>query len=178
MTVLFWPLSSKLTSLRPASFIYRKQRYSLASDVKIIRHAVWNLSGSPILEIHYHCLLYGTWYLISKTTSSIGYYLFISKFTGTVVSEGIEWFIEDQANLRSYDLAPRPPPSTFSRQEVVSRLLSHPLTISCLSFSVFLFLCVPGRGYRFERGGGGGRGAKSYDREKAWSSINQSLLSG
>jgi hypothetical protein len=28
-----------------------------------------------------------------------------------------------------------------------------------------------------ERGGGGGGGAKSYDREKAWSSVNHSILS-
>ncbi len=29
-----------------------------------------------------------------------------------------------------------------------------------------------------EVGGGGGRGAKSYDGEKAWSSVNHSILSG
>jgi hypothetical protein len=28
------------------------------------------------------------------------------------------------------------------------------------------------------RGGGGGRGAESYDRKKAWSSINHAILSG
>jgi hypothetical protein len=70
-----------------------------------------------------------------------------------LVAEGIEWFIEDQAFLRSYDSAPRPPPPL-------------PLTeASCLSFSVFL--CVAGLAYGRR---GVGRGA--------WSSINHSILSG
>ncbi len=47
---------------------------------------------------------------------------------------------------------------------------------SCLSFSVFL--CVAGRAYWRERRVGGGDGAKSCDGEKAWSSINHSILSG
>ncbi len=77
--------------------------------------------------------------------------------------ESIKWFIEDQASLRSQDSAPRPPPSPPSP---VSR---------CLSFSSFLCHVSPvdltdGRG-------GSGRGAKSYDREKAWTSINHSILS-
>ncbi len=55
------------------------------------------------------------------------------------------------------DLAPRPPPSP------------HLPSASCRSFSIFL--CVVGRGGR-EWGG-----AKSY-REKAWSSINHSILPG
>ncbi len=57
--------------------------------------------------------------------------------------------IEEQAFSPSYDLVPLlvpPPPST-----------------SCLSFSVFL--CVAGRAYWRERGGGGG----------AWSSIDHSI---
>jgi hypothetical protein len=29
----------------------------------------------------------------------------------------MEWFIEGQAFLRSYDLAPRPPPSPFSKRD-------------------------------------------------------------
>jgi hypothetical protein len=45
---------------------------------------------------------------------------------------------------------------------------------SCLSFS--LFQSIAGRACWRERGGGGG--AKSYDGEKAWSSINHSILSG
>jgi hypothetical protein len=52
-------------------------------------------------------------------------------------------------------LAPPPPPS-------VSKL------------SLFL----AGRAYRQEKGGGGGRGATSDDRGKAWPSINHSVLSG
>ncbi len=77
--------------------------------------------------------------------------------------ESIEWFIEDQASLRSHDSAPRPPPSPPSP---VSR---------CLSFSSFLCHVSPvdltdGRG-------GSGRGAKSENRKKAWPSINHSVLS-
>jgi hypothetical protein len=46
---------------------------------------------------------------------------------------------------------------------------SFPLSkASCLSLSVFL--CVAGRAYL--TGGGCGGGAKSYDGEKAWTSIN------
>ncbi len=46
---------------------------------------------------------------------------------------------------------------------------------NCLSFSVFL--CLAGRAYYRERGGGGERGAKSYNRKKAWPCINHSILS-
>ncbi len=71
--------------------------------------------------------------------------------------ESIEWFIEDQA----------------SRRRHMIWLLPHPLPpfslASCISFSAFM--CVAGRAGR------GGR-AKSYDGEKAWSSINHSILSG
>jgi hypothetical protein len=56
------------------------------------------------------------------------------------------------------------------------RLLAHPLpslsSASCLSFSVFQF--VAGRANWRE---GGGREAKSYDREKALPSINLQILS-
>ncbi len=75
--------------------------------------------------------------------------------------ESIEWFIEVQAFLRSYDSATRPlsPPPT-----PVSKL------------SQFLGLSVPRRSsFWRERGGGGG--AKLYDGEKAWSSINHPILS-
>ncbi len=68
--------------------------------------------------------------------------------------ERIEWFLEDQAFSPSYDFAP---PQT------------HPLPSSCcLSFSVFL--CVAGRAW-------GVVADKSYDGEKAWYSINHSILS-
>ena len=81
----------------------------------------------------------------------------------------IAWFKEDQAFLRSYDSAPRLSSRVWS--------LDHPLpSASCLSFSVFL--CVAGRAYWRERRVGGGDGAKSCDGEKAWSSINHSILSG
>ncbi len=41
-------------------------------------------------------------------------------------TESVQWFIEAQASLRSYDMAPRPSP--FSRQQVVS--LSHSSYVS------------------------------------------------
>ncbi len=45
--------------------------------------------------------------------------------------------------------------------------------VSCLSFSVFLRVCVAGRANCMAREGvGGGDGAKSYDGEKVWSSIS------
>ncbi len=67
------------------------------------------------------------------------------------------WMIyrEDQAFSPSYDLALPPPPAPV--------LL--PLA-SCLFFSIFL--CVAGRAYTDGRGRRGGRGAESYDRNKAW----------
>jgi hypothetical protein len=58
----------------------------------------------------------------------------------SLVPENIEWCREDQAFLQSYDSAPRPPPSFPAA--------------SYLSFSIFL--CVAGRSYRRERGGGSG----------------------
>ncbi len=51
-------------------------------------------------------------------------------------------------------------------------LLTPPSSASCHSFSVFL--CVAGRAYWREMWGG----TSSYDCEKAWSSINHSILSG
>jgi hypothetical protein len=59
------------------------------------------------------------------------------------------------------DLAPRPPPSTVSK---LSIFLSFP--VRCFSVE-----------FTDEKGGGGGRGAKSYEREKAWPSINHSIFS-
>ncbi len=72
--------------------------------------------------------------------------------------------IEGQAFSQSYDLAPRPlpPPVSVSKLErathrkiEIERQLAH------------------GKG-----GEEGGRGAESYDRKKAWSSVNHSILSG
>jgi hypothetical protein len=76
----------------------------------------------------------------------------------------IELFIADPAFSRSYDLAPPPTPP--------------PLSASCLSFSVSLPVCHRSS---FLTDGGGGRGvggAKSYDCNKTWPSINHSILSG
>ncbi len=71
-------------------------------------------------------------------------------------------FTKHQDFSPSYDLAPPPPPRRFP-------------SASCLSFSDFL--CVASRAYWREISGEGGRGAKSYDDEKAWSSVNRSILS-
>ncbi len=77
----------------------------------------------------------------------------------------VNYLEKAQAFLQSYDSAPRPTPFVpFSRQQVFS-----------------LFLIIPVSSVEVTDGRGGEervRGAKSYDREKAWSSINHSILSG
>ncbi len=83
--------------------------------------------------------------------------LFVLVHHSVQMPESIEWFIEDQAFSPSYDLAP---PAT-------------PLPSSVSKLSLFLrLLCVAGR-----EGKGGGGGAKSYGGQKAWSSVNHSILS-
>jgi hypothetical protein len=73
------------------------------------------------------------------------------------VLESIEGFIGDQAFSSVALFASSPIPSTpLSLQQIVSLSQS-----SCVSL-----------------GGGGRRGTESYDRKKAWSSINRSILSG
>jgi hypothetical protein len=87
----------------------------------------------------------------------------------TSVPESIEWVIDDQAFSPSYDLAPRPPPPTPS-----------PYPFSKLSLFLSLPICRRRSSLLTGEGGGGERGAKSYDSEhseKAWSSINNSMLS-
>ncbi len=69
--------------------------------------------------------------------------------------------MEDQAFLGSYDSAPRPPPPL---QQIVSLSQS-----SCVS---------PVQLTEGRVGGGGGRGAESYERKEAWVFINRSILSG
>jgi hypothetical protein len=56
------------------------------------------------------------------------------------------------------------------------RLVAHQLPPSPVS-RLSLFISVAGRAYS-GGGGGGGRGAKSYNREKAWLSINSLMLCG
>ncbi len=70
-----------------------------------------------------------------------------------VAPERIGWFKEGQAFSRSYALAPRPLPSIVSK---LGRRLNR----------------------KTGEGGGGGRGAESYDRKKAWPSVSHSVLSG
>jgi hypothetical protein len=64
--------------------------------------------------------------------------------------EDVELFIEDQAFLWSYNSAPRPPTYPLSLEHIVS----------LFSLPVFRVLT--------EEGGWVGRGAKSYNRKKAW----------
>ncbi len=73
-----------------------------------------------------------------------------------------EWFIEDQAFLPLYDLAPPPLPHPLSHQ---------------LPLFLNLPVCRWSSLWMGERGGGG-RGAKSYDGEKEWSSNKHSIRSG
>jgi|LakMenE18May11ns_1017448.scaffolds.fasta_scaffold9646699_1 hypothetical protein len=73
------------------------------------------------------------------------------------LTENIEWFIEDQAFLLSYDLFLL----SLYRQQVVS-------------LSPRLPVCRQSRDYWRYRG----RGTKSYDGEKAWFFIHNSILSG
>ncbi len=90
--------------------------------------------------------------------------MFVSWCWRVVGAESIKSFIEGQAFLRLFDLAlPLPPPSPVP-------------SASCPSLSVFL--CVADRAYCWERGGRRWGRARSYDHEKAWSSINHSVLSG
>ncbi len=81
-----------------------------------------------------------------------------------LIPESIEWFTEDQdfTALRMIRLLAHPPSSSLLP------------SASCLSLSVFLG--VAGRAFWREKGEGGG-GAKLYDLEKAWPSINHSILS-
>ncbi len=75
---------------------------------------------------------------LSLSLYVVGFLFLAEKGTSGRGTESIEWWLEDQAFLRSYDPAPRPPPST-------------PLPrASCLSFSVFL--CVAGQTYWREWG--------------------------
>jgi hypothetical protein len=73
-------------------------------------------------------------------------------------TESIEWLMK--AFPLSYDFAPSPPPP--------------PSPVNKLIF-FFVFLCVATEAYWREREPGGD---KTYDGEKAWSSINHSILSG
>jgi hypothetical protein len=79
-------------------------------------------------------------------------------YSSSPVQDRIERFTEGQAFLQSYDSAPNPPPppspSVTQRKTEKERQFAD------------------GR-----EGGEGGRGAESYDRKEAWSSINRSIIS-
>ncbi len=79
-------------------------------------------------------------------------------YSGGIKAESIKGFIEDQAFSPSYDLAPASP--------------SHVSTVSLSQSS-----CVSPVELSDGRGGGGSGRSQSYDRQKAWSSINHSILS-
>ncbi len=101
-------------------------------------------------------------YFMSGENLNLKKKLILYKITANF-SQCIEWFVKDQVFfLRLYDSAPRPPSSPLSRQQVVS--LSRSSSVSSGKLTD-------------ERGVGGGRGAKLYDSENAWSSINHLKLS-
>jgi hypothetical protein len=77
-------------------------------------------------------------------------------------AESIEWFIEDHR---------------LSCGRTI-RLLFHPLPPSPVSKLILFFSLFVCRRSSLLMVDGGGGGAKSCDREKAWSSISQSILSG
>ncbi len=78
-------------------------------------------------------------------------------------SESIEGLMDDQAFSPSYDLVP--PPPLLSGQKIVCLSQS-----SCVS-PVIMLTEKEGGGEVF-----GGGGAKLYDGEKAWSTMNHSIL--
>jgi hypothetical protein len=91
-----------------------------------------------------------------KITQVIMRYVFVGG-----IAESIKLFIEDQAFIDSDPRPLRPPPLP-----AVNKLPQSS--------------CVPPVELTDERGVGwrGGRGAKTYDRQKTWSSINHSIISG
>jgi hypothetical protein len=107
-----------------------------------------------LLYLHLFSVLISS---ILFTKPSIGY-----SFMYVFRPERIEWFIEVQAFLMPYNSAPRPP---------------FPLSANCLSSRSQSFCVLPDQLTDWREGGGGGRGAESYDRKKAWASINCSILS-
>jgi hypothetical protein len=74
------------------------------------------------------------------------------------------WFVDCQAFSRSYDLAPPPSPPPPSAVSKLGLLRTGGLSKK--------------DNFADGRGGGGGQGAKSYDGDKVWSSVNHSILSG
>ncbi len=75
------------------------------------------------------------------------------------VQQSTVCFIEDPAFLRSYDSAP---PPSLPHPPLLSLIMSLPVCRRSILLT--------------EEGEGGWPGAKSYDREKAWPSIYQSIL--
>jgi hypothetical protein len=106
-----------------------------------------------LLYLHLFSVLISS---ILFTKPSIGY-----SFMYVFRPERIEWFIEVQAFLMPYNSAPRP---------------HLPLSENCLSSRSQSSCVLPDQLTDWREGGGGGRGAESYDRKKAWASINCSIL--
>ncbi len=113
-------------------------------------------NSSPLWSECQHYVFHVRWKLESK--EKMNFFKITNNFP-----ECIERYVEDQAYfLRSSDSSPRPSSPPL-------------LSANCLSFSVFL--CVVPVELTDERGVGGGRGAKLYDSENAWFSINHLKLS-
>ncbi len=97
----------------------------------------------------------GRWCRLRRNIVSLLYIYTLS----TSDPESIEWSMEDQAFLRSYDSAPRPP------------LFLHIPPATCLSLSLSVNRLLS---FLME---GGWLGTDSYDRENAWASTNHSIPS-
>ncbi len=126
--------------------------FSLSLKFKVI-HKKFNFCYfEGMSEKHFHIYFQMFWFAFTLYNGQ-----------SRVRPESIEWLKENQAISTSYDLAPPPllPPSPVSKptgdiQEDRER------ETTCWR----------------ERGEGAWGGAKSYDGEKAWSSINHSILPG
>ncbi len=123
--------------------------YKLLTDTWI--HAQFHFWECLFQILSVQCLCYSgeTWWEIMGEAFLPHGHIVVDR----VQPESIEWFIEDQSFLPSYDLAPPPPP--LSRQQVVSLSQSSWCRQSSLLTGEWGFGC------------GGG----------AWSSINHSTLS-
>ncbi len=126
-------------------------------------YLVWNLFFHLFSFLVLLSLLYNVEALSAFTSDKrqVGNTCVPDQYIAETQTESIEWFMEDQAFLLSYDSAPGPPPS--------------PSLPSANFLSSSVFPCVAGKAYWC--GGWSERGAKSHNCEKAWSPINNSILS-
>ncbi len=135
--------------------------YALYSTKHLINILVRKQKGSRVSQVNSRKFpefqVYDFVCLRARDLSSLN----VKKY-GLSWSQSIEWFLEDEAFLLSYDLDPPyiPYPSPVSK-------------------SLFLSFPVCRRSSLLSEEGRRGEGMEpNYDGEKAWSSINPSILSG